>query len=64
MVTYSPKDYSSFTSSTRLTSLHVETGVPIRKIHQKIKFTWLLFRLHESMNKNLNSCKAATLFKK
>ena len=51
MVTCSLKDYSSFTSRTNLTSLHADWGCN-RKIHKKIKFTWLLTRLHESMNKN------------
>ena len=26
--------------------------------------TWLLYRLHETVNKNLNSCKATTWFQK
>ena len=62
MVTFSLKDYSSFTLSTKLIFLHV-VGFANRKIHKKIKFTWLLFRLHENMNKNLSSRKATTLFK-
>ena len=51
-----------FTSSTKLT-LYMQIGVPNYKIHKNIKFTRLLFRLHESMNKNFNSYKATTLFK-
>ena len=65
MLKYSPNDYSSFTSSTKLTSFFTcRLGCQFVKFIKKIKFAWLLFRLRENMNKNLNSCKAPTLFKK
>ena len=39
-------------------------GCQYVKFIKKIKFTCLLFRLHESINKNLNSRKVTTLFRK
>ena len=42
----------------------MQIGVPNRKIHENVKLTWLLYRLHEYMNKNINSHKATALFKK